>query len=133
MARGRKVKTAQNSTTGFIRRETLDATSELTAVSQAEYDRLIGVLTSKGILDRVDLAVVVEAARCKEYLDRCYAILAEKPSLNEAKLISVITTQRRALLRELGLTVKPSNSRMTVNAVPPETMDPISARIKLSG
>jgi hypothetical protein len=119
MRRGPKIKTAANSAgRGFIRGE-VKPTSELEPAALAEFHRLCGVLKSKGTLERVDVRVICEAARCKSELDKAYAskpgsgdLMAEKFRLSQ---ISQLTAQTRGLLRELGLTLQPGRSVYSVN------------------
>lgn len=133
--RGQKLRSAENShpsRPGIVRHETLASPSELSPVAQAEYDRLIGVLTTKGTIDRVDLSTIAECARIKAALDALYKTdpdLAGRWSIARA---GTLTTQRRGLLRELGLTLLPSRSMVRTNPVPAEE-DPIASLIKLSG
>lgn len=111
--RGPKIRTAENaanSHAGLIRRDSLAAPSDLSAVAQAEYDRLLEVLTRKGTLDRVDLAVVAEAARIKGLLDKAHGMVDILMDPKIIKIVGALTTQRRGLLRELGLTLQPSRS-----------------------
>lgn len=134
MKRGPKVKTAANSRpgSGLIPHGGASAPSDLTGAGQAEYDRLVGVLEAKGTLDRVDLGVVAEAARIKDLLDRSYRLAGALPDRDTIKMIGLLTSQRRGLLRELGLTLIPSRSLVRTNPVPAEE-DPLASRIKLSG
>ena len=133
--RGPKLKSAENSRPdlpGIVRHETLEAPSPLSPAAQAEYERLLGTLRSKGTLDRVDLAIVAECARMKGALDRLYELdpdLAERGAVAKA---GILTSQRRGLLRELGLTLQPSRNVVKTNPVPDEE-DPLASRIKLSG
>lgn len=137
--RGPKIKTAENSSRsrkGIIRRTSEAPASTLVDVAQIEYQRLLEVLRVKGTLDRVDLAVVTEASRIKALLDRAHKASEGEgePVWGTIKLIGLLTTQRRGLLRELGLTLQPSQSKVRTNAVPAESeADPIASRIKLSG
>jgi hypothetical protein len=134
MARGKKLRTAANSDKAHakvLRHGTLEPPSDLTGAARVEYDRLVGVLAAKGTLDRVDLGVVAEAARAKDWLDRSYKVDGS-PSLQEIAAVSKLTSQRRGLLRELGLTLIPSRSVVRTNPVPAEA-DPIAGKIKLSG
>jgi hypothetical protein len=133
-ARGRKLRTADNTADGhpgFIRRDDEGPTSDLEGLALEEYERLRDVLHSKGTLDRVDLAVLTEAARVKVMLDEAYKV-ATTDLDRGARLIQVLTTQRRGLLREMGLTLQPSRSVVRTNAVSPEE-DPLAKMIKLSG
>lgn len=136
MKRGPKLRSAQNShdtRPGIVRHETLEPPSDLPPAARAEYNRLVGVLQAKGTLDRVDLGVIAEAARTKEWLDQSYQATAGRvPTLVEIAAVSKLTSQRRGLLRELGLTLQPSRSVVKTNAVPAE-IDPIAAKIKLMG
>lgn len=127
MPRGPKVKTALNSPPGAgdrIRRDDVAPTSTLHPVALAEFQRLVVVLDSRGCLDRVDLAIVTECARVKETLDIMY-------SLNDLKQIPLFTAQRRGLLRELGLTIKPSTTLVRSDAKNRESTDPIADKIKI--
>lgn len=136
--RGRKPRTARNSSdrhSGLIRRESLEPPSVLGDAAKAEYWRLVGVLDEKGTLDRVDLAVVAEAARIKAILDRAYADVELVLDRDALKTIGAMTTHRRGLLRELGLTLHPSRSIVRTNPSKSEAAedDPVAAMIKLSG
>jgi phage terminase small subunit len=142
MKRGPKVRTAQNAALGhkeLIRHETLDAPCELTAGARDEYERLLGVLQTKGTLDRVDLAVVAECARIKSLLDIAHASVEGITEMSGAdwpkiKLVGFLTTQRRYLLRELGLTTQPCRSVVRANPVGSERddKDRWSGRLKVS-
>jgi hypothetical protein len=113
--RGSKVRTAANSRrSGVIRRSRLDPPSPLNDEARAEYDRLVKVLTVKGTLERVDLAVVAEAGRIKDLLDRAHAAVDIRDP-GTIRAVNLLTTQRRGLLRELGLSLQPSRSYHPVN------------------
>ena len=114
MSRGPKPRTACNARAGSvesIRRETVAAPCELSPAAQAEYERLLDALRSKGTLERVDLVCVAECARVKALLDRAHA-LVESNGLywDNAKLIGLLSGQHRGRLRELGLTTQPCRS-----------------------
>lgn len=136
--RGRKPRTARNSPDrhpGLIRHGSLEPPSALDKVAKVEYGRLVDVLDEKGTLDRIDLAVVAEAARVKALLDRAHAMVEKALDPWAVKMINVLTTQRRGLLRELGLTLQPSRSVVRTNPSQSEAAedDPVAAMIKLSG
>jgi hypothetical protein len=111
--RGPKIRTGTNSrkeVKGFIRRASLDPPSELNEAATVEYWRLIGVLDSRGTLDRIDLAAVAQAARVKEQLDR---VSAEADAVLEAdtvQMLHMLVSQWRGLCRDMGLTLMPSRS-----------------------
>jgi phage terminase small subunit len=131
--RGPKLRTAANagrSKKGLIRRDSFEPPSELNEVAKAEYWRLVEVLRCKGTLDRVDLGAIVEAARVKDVLDRAYAIAAKGLDMYAVRFVALLTTQRRGLIKELGLTLQPSRSVVKTNAVPAEE-DPMAKLIKL--
>src|SRR5262245_46287500 len=108
MKRGPKLKTVENSARlGLIRHDSLDRPCELTAEARSEYDRVLGVIRDKGTLDKVDLAVVAECARVKDLLDRAHKAVGKDLDWPAVKLVGFLTTQRRGLLRELGLTTQP--------------------------
>lgn len=132
--RGPKPRTVANASrthVGLVRHEATEAPSALTAEAEAEYQRLSGVLRDKGTLDRVDLAVVAECARIKALLDRAHDMVELDMDPAAMKMVGALTTQRRGLLRELGLTLHPSRSVVKTNAVAHED-DPISGMIKLA-
>jgi len=138
MKRGPKVRTSRNASDrrqGLIRRETTAPPSDLTDVAKAEYDRLIAVLEAKGTLDRLDLGIVAEAARIKALLDRAHAdVLLIEP--RAIQVVALLTSQRRGLLRELGLTLQPSRSVVRGNSGAPDgdaEEDPIREHLKISG
>ncbi len=144
MTRGPKSKTARNSrydAPGRIQHESVVPTSALTDSGKEEFWRLVGVLDSRGSLDRVDLSVLTECARIKDQIDRLYVSAdaesaAEVPLALSGKtiqLITMLTSQRRGLLRELGLTIKPSNTVVKTIAKDGTQADPIAAKIKLHG
>lgn len=135
MRRGPKPRTADNAAPGhkeLIRHETLEPPSKLRRAARKEYDRLVGVLRDKGTLDRVDLGVIAECARVKELLDGAHKLYDDLPDSDRLRVVSVLTTHRRGLLKELGLTTRPHLSVVKANPVPAED-DPVSAMIKLSG
>jgi hypothetical protein len=135
--RGPKLRSAKNAgrgRSGLIRRESLSPPSDLTEAAQAEYGRLCDVLESRGTLDRVDLAVLAEAARIKALLDRAHAVVDVSDG-HSIKVVNLLTTQRRGLLRELGLTLMPSRSLVRTNASNSEKKeaDPLGELIRLHG
>lgn len=136
MPRGPKTKTARNTSPRhkeLIRHETLEPPCDLTEAARAEYDRLIAVLSTKGTMDRVDLGVVAEAARIKDELDIAHVVFRAGRNLAGAKLVGLFTSQRRGLLRELGLTTAPNRSVVRANPVPAEKDDdPVAGKIRLA-
>jgi phage terminase small subunit len=137
MSRGPKPRTAENARLGhkeLIRHETLESPCELTEAALAEYRRLVGVLQAKGTLDRVDLCVVAECARVFGLLNHAHADIEGKPTWQQAKLVGLLTTQRRGLLRELGLTTQPCRSVVKANPVGSERdeKNPWEGRLKVS-
>jgi hypothetical protein len=107
--RGPKPKTAMNSGShqaGFIRGPHVP-TSDLTPGGHTEFTRLVGMLTSMGTLERVDMGIVTEASRVKAALDEIHA---ENDTRGNIKVIGILTSQLRGLNRELGLTLHPSRS-----------------------
>jgi hypothetical protein len=135
MPRGPKVKTVRNSHAsrkGLIRRASEDPTSELSLEGQQEYRRLLEVLRGRGTLERVDLAIVTEAARIKVLIDRAYTALQTVFDSKAVSTLCQLMSQRRGLVRELGLTLHPSRSLVRAPAAVPDPADPIAARIKLS-
>ncbi len=127
MPRGPKATTAHNSPLRVSERilhTQVVPTSPLGPVALAEFQRLVDVLDGRGCLDRVDLATVTECARVKEQLDALYAV-------NDLKFIPLFTSQRRGLLRELSLTIKPSNTLVRSDAKNQKSTDPTADKIKL--
>jgi phage terminase small subunit len=111
--RGNKVRTSQNSRIappGSITHATLEPPSDLPAAASAEYDRLLGVLTSNGMLERVDLNCVANAARVKALLDRAHKDVEDNMDPKKVQIVALLTSQHRGLLRELSLTSQPSKS-----------------------
>src|SRR4051794_12619418 len=137
MSRGPKPKTAQNSrksrATQIIRRASTDAPSDLTEGAKREYDRLAEVLESMGTLDRVDLAVLAEAGRIKDLLDKAHGQIGKTLDSKSVNLVVNLTAQRRGLLRELGLTSMPSRSAVKVKPQGSERDDksPWEGRLKV--
>jgi phage terminase small subunit len=135
-ARGPKIRTAGNASAahpGVIRHETLAPPCPLSKAAQAEYDRLISLLRSKGSLDRIEIGIVAKCARFSATLDALYASdpdLVDRGSVSRAGILS---SQIRGLLREIGLTVQPSRSLVKTSPMTPEEIDPIAGKIKLSG
>jgi phage terminase small subunit len=128
MNRGPKPKTARNGgsrRSGRIHHETIEPTSTLGDIAKVEFWRLVEILSNRGSLDRVDLATVTECARIKERLDKAYLD-------DDTKIIPLMTSQRRGLLRELGLTIKPSTTLVKTVAKTPEAANPIKSLIKLA-
>jgi phage terminase small subunit len=120
--RGPKVRTSQNSRKaplGSIEHASLEPPCTLTDEARAEYDRLIEVLRSGGTLERVDLGCVANAARVKDLLDRAHKAVGAGIDAKKVKLMNLLTTQHRGLLRELGLTSQPS--RLVFRATPATT------------
>ncbi len=95
---------------GSIAHDGLDPPCKLNRAARIEYDRLLDVLKSGGVLERVDLNCVANAAKIKALLDRAHKDLGR--SLDPIKLGAVLklTTQHRGLLRDLGLTSQPSRT-----------------------
>lgn len=144
MKRGPKPRTAKNAsqrTAGRIVHAKLEPTSALSVDGLREFQRLVAVLDNRGSLDRVDLAVVTECARVNEQIDQLYAT----PNLNEdgkeipglskqsIQLITMLTSQRRGLLRELGLTIKPSNTMVKTVAKSSEPGSKWGDKLKIAG
>src|SRR5262249_46399812 len=118
MPSGRKTRTARNSRKGSVDRihhETLEAPGVLSSEAQAEYDRLIAVLDSKGTLDRADLSTARECARLKGLLDQANATPGGPLDLDRTRAISIHGSQHRGRLRELGLTISPSRTLIRPN------------------
>jgi phage terminase small subunit len=130
---GPKPRTAANTANGFIRRDAVEPPSELSAEARSEFDRLAEVLRQKGTLERVDLAVLAECARVKALLDRAYQHVADDLDPRAMKMIGALTSQRRGLLRELGLTLQPSRSVVKTNASTAQESDPLASLIRISG
>jgi phage terminase small subunit len=115
MNRGPKPKTAKNKPskpTGPSLAGPPVPTCTLTPIAQTEFERLVLMLDNRNTLERVDVAVITEAARvfarlCKAYDD------------DDTKVINQLTTQRRGLLRELGLTLQPSRTLVKTVAKDP--------------
>lgn len=106
---------------------------ELSDGARAEFSRLVQVLDARGSLGRVDLAVVAEAARVKSLLDKAHEIV-DVTDPATIKVVNLLTTQRRGLLRELGLTLQPSRSLVRTDARPSaDDDDPIRKHLKLHG
>ncbi len=137
ITRGPKPKTAKKAAQKPPRTISLDQLtppSDLDAEANSEFVRLVRVLDNRGTLDRIDLAVLAECARIKGLLDRVHCSLGRSsPDLSTLKMIGLLTTQRRGLLRELGLTLQPSRSVVKTTAKQPEDADPLAKLIKLSG
>jgi hypothetical protein len=125
--RGPKVKTAKNMPVSSVRipHAAIEPTSPLGTVALAEFHRLIDVMELRGCLDRVDLSIITECARVKERLDIAY--VADKTTI-----IHTLTAQRRGLLRELGLTIKPSTTLVRSDSKQGKSSsESIESRIKL--
>lgn len=108
---------------------------DLSGGALAEFRRLAGVLDSRGTLERVDLAVVAEASRIKALLDKAHGV-ADVTDPATIKVLNVLTTQRRGLLRELGLTLQPSRSVLRTDARTKsdgDEDDPVRKHLKLHG
>jgi phage terminase small subunit len=111
----------------------VDPPSELTPAAEAEFRRLVDVLDARGSLGRVDLAVVAEAARVKALLDRAHDV-ADVTDPATIKVLNVLTTQRRGLLRELGLTLQPSRSVVRTDARSTDAEeDPVRKHLRIRG
>ncbi len=127
--RGPKPKTSKNAP-AVVAKVTGDITWEpvvpLEGSSLDEFWRLLHQLDRRGTLDRVDMAVITECARVTGRLNQAY-------KLDETKIINQLTTQRRGLLRELGLTLQPSRSVVKTIAKDPSQADPLASKIKLHG
>jgi phage terminase small subunit len=134
--RGKKLSTAKNSlpgSSGRIHRKSIDPPSTLSPEAQIEYQRLCEVLESRGTLDRIDLAVVAECARIKDLLDRVQKLCGIGI---DSKMISTacqLTSQRRGLLREMGLSIQPSRSVIRSDMqVPGKQSEPLAKLVKLA-
>ena len=128
-SRGKKPKTAKNSTPRLLPtdfRMEIHPASPLVDKQLAEFRRLVDVLFARGTLDLVDVAVITEAARVCARLSKAY-------DDDDTKVINQLTTQRRGLLRELGLTLQPSRSLVKTVAKDQNEADPIAGKIKLHG
>lgn len=115
--------------------ERIEPCSELTPGAAKEFRRLAEVLIALGTVGRADLAVLTEAARVKDLLDKAHRS-ADVLDAATIKVVNILTTQRRGLLRELGLTLQPSRSVVHSNAKSPSDNaedDPIRKFIKISG
>lgn len=132
--RGPKIKTAQNSTGGeLIRHRRLDSPSQLTEAAKGEYDRLLSILSDKGTLDRLDLALVANCARFKVLVDRASAELDYYVDDKGADKLNKLTAQWRGLMRELGLTTAPNRSVVRTNPINSTSKpDAPASRIKLA-
>jgi hypothetical protein len=118
--RGPKTKTLLNSRkgpSGSIVHGCLDPPCDLTDDAKVEYERLLDVLRSAGTLERVDLLCVANAARVKALVDKAHKALDDDMDPTRVKLLNLLTTQLRGLMRELALTLQPS--RTTFRAKPP--------------
>lgn len=124
--RGSKTRTLLNSRqgpTGSIRHKTFKPPCALSDEGKVEYDRLIDILESVGILERVDLACVANAARVKALLDRAHKDVEDNLDPKKVQLLSMLTSQHRGLLRELGLTSQPSKVVFRATPATPEASD----------
>ncbi len=81
----------------------------------------MAALSSKGTIGRADMGILTECARVKAALDEIHD---EKNTKGNIKTIGVLTSQRRGLLRELGLTLQPSRSLVRGNPMHDESSDP---------
>jgi P27 family predicted phage terminase small subunit len=145
MKRGPKVKTAQNSlesVSGLIRHRELKVPKAFPRAAKAEFRRLIQALTQVGLLDKVDLGVITECARVTGLLHAAHKLIADdgmyqvtsnglKTKHPAMDAISILTSQRRGLLRELGLTISPR--RAQIKNAESTSQDPLEALIKLHG
>jgi hypothetical protein len=134
--RGPKLRSARNArpgSPGLIRHADLTPTSILSPIALAEFQRLVGVLGSKGTLDRTDLSVVTECSRIKALLDGAYEEAKTKCDREQVSAIGQLTSQRRGLLRELGLTLSPSRVHVRPGSgLDPANLDPTAAKIRLN-
>jgi hypothetical protein len=110
-ARGRKVSTPENSPSPLVLPGPYAPISPLTASGKREFDRLVNLLRRRGVLDRVDVGHITEAARVKEFIDAECAHGASMDTKEYARLANL----RRGLLRELGLTLQPSRAMYRVS------------------
>lgn len=135
MSRGRKLKTVENSPRGtadLIHRDSIESPSDLSEAAQIEYRRLCDVLDSRGTFTRIDLAVVAECARIKAELDRAYKLNSIMFDPKIVNVIGTLTSQRRGLLREMGLSILPSRSVIKSVAKTPQSQEAIGPLIKIA-
>ena len=125
MKRGPKPQTIRNSPQKAPRTiplEQVEPTSTLNAEAMAEFRRLLSVLDNMGILERVDVSIVTEAARTKELLDRAYQLHERGIDAKAVMLVTQLTCRSQGLMRMLGLSVLPS--RTHVHTVAKDTKQP---------
>jgi len=137
--RGPKPKTSRNASrrlANTLGLAMLDATSDLTPVAYVEFKRLLAVLDNRGLLERVDLGVVTEAARIKALLDRAQADV-DNPlhalDQDKVRMVTALNSHRLACFRALGLTQLPSRSIVKTIAKDSSAADPLAGKIKLHG
>jgi phage terminase small subunit len=134
--RGPKPKTAVNASRKPPRAlplTKLNPPSELNAEALAEFRRLIAILDNRGTLERVDLAVVAECARIKDLLDRAHGFVDRSIDPKMIAVVTQLTSQRRGLLREMGLSIMPSRSVVKTTMKSPEaTTEPVAKLIKMA-
>lgn len=132
--RGPKVRTVAGGTPGRRAARELEPCSDLGPEARAEFARLVEALELIGALDRVDPGVITEVARVKALLDKAHHV-ADVSDAATIKVVNVLTSQRRGLLRELGLTLQPSRSvvRTNVKSASDGEDDPVRRFIKITG
>jgi len=108
-------------------------TSALGVEATAEFWRLVHVLDNRGTLDRVDLAVLTEAARVKTNLDQAYAINEAELTSKTTAMIAMLTSHRRGLLREMGLSITPSRNQVVARPKDgTQVSEPLAKLVKLA-
>lgn len=106
----------------------IEPTSTLDVDALKHFYKLLADLDRMGILERVDITLVTEAARIKECLDRVYEM---NNPIKHAGKIAQFTCRYQGLVRMLGLSVQPSRSVVKTVAKDQTSTDPTASKIKL--
>lgn len=132
--RGPKPNTADNSpdrAPNLIRDRELLPTSQLEPEALREFWRLCDVLDQRGYLERVDLALITNAAWYKAEIDRLRGNYAKKRLRATLADINAVSERLRSALRDLGLPLQPS--RVVLRTQPKSVSDdPVASRIRIA-
>ena len=133
--RGPKPQTSSNKAQSPPRAIPIDQivpTADLHKDALVEFRRLITVLDARGSLDRIDLSLPTECARITDTLNCAHRLNAVVFDSKMVSTIAQLTSQRRGLLREMGLSIQPSRTHVHTTAKSSETpADPIAGKIKI--
>ena len=121
--RGPKIHTAHNAPPGArerVQRDAVVPTSELTPRGLKHFELIVEEIGSRGCLDRVSLATLTDFARISDLLDELHGKFHGLEPKARLGMVALLTAQRRGLLRELGMTIKPSTTLVRTQGHAPQ-------------